>query len=188
MCSQLSYVYNSNRKAEHRFSGLMFTSLNGKTKARLDSLGDASYIRWSGVQWWTESYEQLPISPINANSAPFEASQSSQFNKKAIIYLTADAEDELSELKEGQVYIIGGIVRALAVAHALAHPCRWITTATKYVKIVKAHEVFHLMQNLCQNKAQTQGIQTAKLPIGRYVTNMSSRKVLTVNQVCFKVV
>lgn len=39
------------------------------------------------------------------------------------------------------------------------------------------------MQNLCQQKAKETGIRTARLPIGEYLANLPTRKVLTVNQV-----
>jgi tRNA (guanine9-N1)-methyltransferase len=38
-------------------------------------------------------------------------------------------------------------------------------------------------QNLCLNKARDSGIRTARLPIGRYLASLPTRKVLTVNQV-----
>lgn len=40
-----------------------------------------------------------------------------------------------------------------------------------------------LTQNLCLNKAKSSGIRTARLPIGRYLASLPTRKVLTVNQV-----
>lgn len=43
-----------------------------------------------------------------------------------------------------------------------------------------------LFQNLCLNKAVKHGVRTAKLPIGRYLSNLPTRKVLTVNQ-CFEI-
>lgn len=39
------------------------------------------------------------------------------------------------------------------------------------------------IQNLCLNKATASGIRAARLPIGRYLTDLPTRKVLTVNQV-----
>jgi tRNA (guanine9-N1)-methyltransferase len=36
---------------------------------------------------------------------------------------------------------------------------------------------------LCLNKAVKSGIRTARLPIGRYLASLPTRKVLTVNQV-----
>jgi tRNA (guanine9-N1)-methyltransferase len=36
---------------------------------------------------------------------------------------------------------------------------------------------------LCQNKAEKLEIRTARLPIGAYIDNLPTRKVLTVNQV-----
>ncbi|XP_050213334.1 tRNA (guanine(9)-N1)-methyltransferase [Mercurialis annua] len=72
--------------------------------------------------------------------------------KESLVYLTADAEDELDELDLKKVYIIGGLVDRN----------RW--------------------KGITMKKAQEQGIQTAKLPIGNYL-KMSSSQVLTVNQV-----
>jgi tRNA (guanine9-N1)-methyltransferase len=39
------------------------------------------------------------------------------------------------------------------------------------------------VQNLCFDKATELGIRTGRLPIGRYLANLQTRKVLTVNQV-----
>ncbi|KAG1119744.1 hypothetical protein G6F42_012905 [Rhizopus arrhizus] len=76
-----------------------------------------------------------------------------KFNKEDLIYLSADSENVAHELEEGKTYIIGG----------------------EFVLI-------HLAQNLCNDKAASQGIKTAQLPIGDYI-RLASRKVLTVNQV-----
>ena len=40
-----------------------------------------------------------------------------------------------------------------------------------------------LLQNLCEGKAKGQGIRTARLPIGVFLSELPTRKVLTVNQV-----
>jgi len=71
-----------------------------------------------------------------------------------VVYLTADSSDELLELKEGETYIIGGIC-----------------DKNRY-------------KNLCEGKAKSQGIRTARLPIGVFLNELPTRKVLTVNQVC----
>ncbi|KAH7343876.1 guanine-1-methyltransferase-domain-containing protein [Rhizoctonia solani] len=73
--------------------------------------------------------------------------------RESVVYLTADAEDEILELKEGETYVIGGIV-----------------DRNRY-------------KNLCANKARDLNIRTGRLPIGRYLADMPTRKVLTVNQV-----
>ncbi|KAJ3514246.1 hypothetical protein NLJ89_g2485 [Agrocybe chaxingu] len=73
--------------------------------------------------------------------------------KGSFVYLTADTEDELLELKPDETYIIGGIVD------------------------------HNRHKNLCLNKAKESGIRTARLPIGLYLSSLPTRKVLTVNQV-----
>ncbi|XP_043698568.1 tRNA (guanine(9)-N1)-methyltransferase [Telopea speciosissima] len=75
-----------------------------------------------------------------------------QDQKDNLVYLTADAETVLDELDPKKIYIIGGLVDRN----------RW--------------------KGLTRKKAQDQGIQTAKLPIGNYLKMLSSQ-VLTVNQV-----
>ena len=100
LSSQLAYTYSANRKALYPFEHLLYTSLDGKTLTRLESIGDAGYRRWTGVEWWTESYEKLWDS-LNGH-APV--------GRGTVVYLTADSDVELTELKEGETYIIGGIV------------------------------------------------------------------------------
>ncbi|KAL2524136.1 tRNA (guanine-N1-)-methyltrnsferase [Abeliophyllum distichum] len=75
-----------------------------------------------------------------------------QDQKEKLVYLTADSENVLNELDPKAIYIIGGLVDRN----------RW--------------------KGITMRKAEEQGIQTAKLPIGDYL-KMSSSQVLTVNQV-----
>ncbi|KAM3328157.1 tRNA (guanine(9)-N1)-methyltransferase [Capsicum galapagoense] len=75
-----------------------------------------------------------------------------QDQKERLVYLTADSETTLDVLDPKHIYIIGGLVDRN----------RW--------------------KGLTMKKAEDQGIQTAKLPIGTYL-KMSSSQVLTVNQV-----
>ena len=127
LCSQLAYTYSANRQASFPFS-LIFSSLNGRTFDRLESMGDASYKRWTNVKWWSEGYSRLwenegtETSPLRPNDGQKEDSPTSSkatqtypkiarnnTPKGTVLYLTADSEDELSELKPDETYIIGGI-------------------------------------------------------------------------------
>lgn len=160
LTSQLAYTYSANRKAEQPFEHLLFTSLDGRTQARMDGMSDAAYKRWHNAEFWSESYEQLwkqsdtvdiataGVHSLSSESDVAEVSESARVGqysadgeaareandaitedseqnprsdsrrqhppssapKDSIIYLTADSPDELTELKEGETYIIGGIV------------------------------------------------------------------------------
>ncbi len=59
LCSQLAYVYSTNRRSPNPFRSLLFTSLNGRTLSRLEKLNEAGYKRWAGTEWWSESYDKL---------------------------------------------------------------------------------------------------------------------------------
>ncbi|KAA1466741.1 hypothetical protein DENSPDRAFT_831623 [Dentipellis sp. KUC8613] len=162
LCSQLAYTYSANRNSQTPFSSLLFTSLNGRTFARLESMNDAGYKRWIGTEWWSEGYDQLwsdekpessPSEPAPEQQTSEETTRKALAPKESVVYLTADSAEELTELKEGETYIIGGICD---------------------------HNRY---KNLCLDKARDSGIRAAQLPIGRYLAHLPTRKVLTVNQV-----
>ncbi|KAG8904763.1 tRNA (guanine(9)-N(1))-methyltransferase [Tulasnella sp. 403] len=167
LCSQLNFTYAENKKAQQPFSWLLYTSLNARTKAELDRIGNKAYLRWKGIDYWSSGYEALwnakePVViaedeiPHNTKgeqsktaSTLQQRARSHRAEKSTVVYLTADAEEELTELSEGETYIIGGIVD----------------------------------RNRYKNKAVAQGVRTARLPIGTYLASLPTRKVLTVNQV-----
>jgi tRNA (guanine9-N1)-methyltransferase len=153
---------------------LLFTSLGGRVLERLESLNDAGYKRWSETQWWTEGYERLWTSEPTIANAPQTDGENSDLSiictKESVVYLTADAEETLSELKPEETYIIGGIVDRNR--HKVRSLCGF-----------RAYYLPPPLQNLCQHKAKEAGIRTARLPIGEYLANLPTRKVLTVNQV-----
>ncbi|KAJ8588923.1 hypothetical protein M405DRAFT_818892 [Rhizopogon salebrosus TDB-379] len=148
LTSQLAYTYSANRRSLTPFASLLFTSLDGRTKERLDAINDAGYKRWTNTQWWEEGYDRIWAPILDSHSG-----DDSNARRASVIYLTADSEEELMELKEDEIYVIGGICD---------------------------HNRY---KNLCLNKAQTSSIRHARLPIGRYIASLTTRKVLTVNQV-----
>lgn len=147
--------------------------MDKRTRKRLDSLSDAAYKRWDRTEWWEEGYDRLwSEADVDAVALP-KGTQRSKSEKGAVVYLTADASDELEDLKEGETYIIGGICD---------HNRYKVRNSLRLLKHL-FNRYIYTFQNLCQNKAKEGGIRSARLPIGRYLAEMTSRKVLTVNQV-----
>ena len=136
LCSQLAYTYSANRQASFPFS-LIYTSLNGRTFDRLESMGDAGYKRWTNAKWWSEDYSRLweneDIPQLDTETVPLRSTDGEKEDpsvsattsskgtqaypniirnntlKSTVVYLTADSEEELSELRPDETYIIGGI-------------------------------------------------------------------------------
>ncbi len=83
----------------------------------MENICDAAYKRWERTEWWNGSYEGLWAPEGDGESGSEVASTSNtkkgkepqRAPKESVIYLTADSDFELTELKEGETYIIGGI-------------------------------------------------------------------------------
>ncbi len=67
-----------------------------------------------------------------------------KYSAKQCVYLTADAEETLEELKEEEIYIIGGLVDR------------------------------NRLKKATLDKAKAEGVRTARLPIGSHVKLLSS--------------
>ncbi|GAA5854120.1 hypothetical protein JCM9279_002839 [Rhodotorula babjevae] len=210
MASQLGYCYSANRSASHPFP-LLITSFNGRLREAYEKRGD--YVSWKGVEWWEDGIDKLyegvdeatqpaqagasahaepqaastsstepssaaldaaapapapaPISAAASTSSTAPADTSiplipfgilagrpqSRAPRSTVVYLTGDSPNVLTTLSPGHTYILGGIV-----------------DRNRY-------------KNLCLDKANELGIQHAQLPIGEFLPEMQTRKVLTVNQV-----
>lgn len=143
----------------------------------MEGISDAAYSRWIDTEWWEDGYERLWNSKevaagaedaqTSGESSKLEEETSDATNGKKslskhkkpqtasqekIVYLTADSSEELTELREDETYIIGGIVD---------------------------HNRY---KNLCLKKSEDSKIRSARLPIGTYLSELKTRKVLTVNQ------
>ena len=87
-------------------------------------MNDAAYKRWSHTEWWNEGYEKLWT-----DSSPSRDGEKLSDIKEKVVYLTADSDEELIELKADDIYIIGGIVdrnryKVLSpdIQHGNSHP------------------------------------------------------------------
>lgn len=111
LCSQLAYTYSANRRSTRPFSSILFTSVNGRTLKRLEGMNNAGYKRWTNTEWWQEGYKRLWSGgrEESLDGGEMGNDECLKVAQENVIYLTADSEEELLELKEGEVYIIGGI-------------------------------------------------------------------------------
>lgn len=171
MRNQLSTCYAVNRLSTSPVP-LIYTSFNGKLKADFDAIG-TSHEAWNGIEWWEEGYEGLWADPVPTTITavkegetttttvdgplvkigPLKGNPRARTDKSSIIYLSGDSPNILTSIDPTKTYIIGGIV-----------------DKNRY-------------KSLCLDKAISQGIAHAQLPLAEYLPTMGTRKVLTVNHV-----
>lgn len=124
LSNQITRCYSAMRHSTHEVK-LRVSSFNKRLRERFENtLPD--YTKWKNICFeGNETLDEL---------LPSDSPQRSR-----VIYLTADTDNELEELKDGDTYIIGGIVDK------------------------------NRHKNLCLEKANKLGISVARLPIGKFI-------------------
>ncbi|KAJ3030687.1 tRNA methyltransferase 10 [Rhizophlyctis rosea] len=128
---QIAHSYAQNNKASNRLN-LALTSFKGSVKEALNR-SYPTFVNWK-IQSEESDYYVV-------------------WDPAKIVYLSADAEDTLTDLEDDTVYMIGGIVDK------------------------------NRFPNLCFKDAQKHNCRTAKLPVDQHIDMRGTRKVLTTNHV-----
>jgi len=154
LTQQIMYCYGINNRSEHP-SYIYVTGIGPRTSEKLKKNHCEN---WRGVSLHSSDYSKLfvPESAADDSSGPIGIGAANGGKKcamsKELVYLTSDSTETLEDLDDNCVYIIGGIVDR------------------------------NRLKGATYNKAQKQGIRTAKLPIKEHC-KMSATHVLTINHV-----
>ncbi|MCJ1441189.1 MAG: hypothetical protein MMC23_001675 [Stictis urceolatum] len=143
--SQLTRCHSDNSRAPYRVH-LAFSTFQGKLKDRFDGVLDGQYKRWKGVTTTGEDFVHVAEEAKAWMQGPSTDKIEGPLlrtdhgsDSGEIVYLTADSEETLTELKPYSTYIIGGIVDR------------------------------NRHKGICFKRAVERGIKTAKLPISDYL-------------------
>ncbi|ODQ46866.1 hypothetical protein PICMEDRAFT_22851, partial [Pichia membranifaciens NRRL Y-2026] len=146
LSSQITRAYSSNRQAMDiaPAAKLVISGLDKRLKQRFESVLP-DYQKWDPeCAQFKETSLQTVLDRWNGDNSVGDQDYSN------VVYLSADTEDVITELKAGEIYVVGGIVD-------------------------KGRH-----KNLCKTTAESLGhnIRIRRLPIDEYI-KLSGRKVLT---------
>ena len=150
--TQLGYVYASNSKATHPLS-VTFASYTEDYEKALRTV--ESWRNWRGVCFEPRSYVDAFTDTTDGGAGGDFARVRPVSNRTDIVYLTADAEEELGPtLDPTKIYVIGGIVD------------------------------HNQHKGLCHSRAQRDGVSCARIPIDAAVqARIKGSHIFTVNHV-----
>lgn len=169
--AQITRCYSDNKNSKYR-AHLTICSFGGKLKERFDTVLD-HYKSWRGVRTLDDNFVSTAEKAKEWMTAGQGGQMAGMFSKFAdldgeaqvklkeageIIYLSSEADEDLTELKPYSTYIIGGIVD-------------------------KNRE-----KGICHKRATQAGIKTARLPIGEFMEMQSRKVLATnhVNEIMMK--
>ncbi|GFS09186.1 tRNA (guanine(9)-N1)-methyltransferase [Elysia marginata] len=137
---QLQHSYAANRRAENSLQ-LYFCGIGGKTKERLDKIGD--YKGWD-IYPESESYDKV-------------------FPVESLVYLSSESDNVLTSLSEDKVYVIGGLVdhnkhkglchrlaEEKGIAHAQLPIGDYLDMKTR--KVLTVNQVFSILLRYTETK------------------------------------
>ncbi|KAK4497045.1 hypothetical protein PRZ48_011494 [Zasmidium cellare] len=172
LAAQITRCYSDNRKSLFR-AHIVYSSFGGKLKERFDTVLNKNYLSFRGVRAVDTDFVETAEKAKDWMSAADGGKLAGMFSKYAdlddekreklkeegeVVYLSSEADEDLTELKPYSTYIIGGLVD-------------------------KNRE-----KGVCHRRATQRGIRTARLPIGQYMQMQSRKVLATnhVNEIMIK--
>ena len=148
--SQIRYCYAYNKRAKFpcRFT---VTNLSGQTLQHLQK--ETGFHEWENRAFVSTDRHFTEHFAHNASVDNSSEQENGPSEAKRLVYLTSDSENVLSELKDNEIYIIGGIVDR------------------------------NRLKGKCYDEALKYNVAHARLPLERCLAKMPSTKVLTCNHV-----
>lgn len=172
LAGQITRSYSDNRNSRKR-AHLTICSFGGKLRERFDGVLARNYESWRGVrtfdcdfvetaekakEWMASAEGGQLAGPFSKYANLDDEARSKLKDEGEIVYLTSEADEDLTELKPYSTYIIGGLVD-------------------------KNRE-----KGICYKRATRRNVRTAKLPIGEFLEMSSRKVLATnhVNEIMLK--